>query len=217
MLDNIFAMTDPVWHRNLKGTIAPMYSLSNLRKLENLVDECTLQFLDCMRDKAGTVLDFGVWLQWYAFDVIGNITFAQTFNFLRDRADRRKILDSLEVGNVYNTIIGQAPSLHPWLLGNERLMNFVASVFPSVKQADPLVTLNEVPLSFLVRVCNKVILWFRKSNIEGQMIDEAMKAIESERSSQERGTHLEFLHRTNKADPERLSDKEVYTSLTVNL
>lgn len=144
MLDNIFATTDPVWHRSLKATIAPIYALSNLRKLERLVDECTLQFLECMNAEAGKTVDFGVWVQWYAFDVIGNLTFAKTFNFLRDKEDKYKILDSLEVGNVYNTMVGQAPSLHPWLLGNEGLMNFLGAIIPDVAKANPMALINKV-------------------------------------------------------------------------
>lgn len=108
------------------------------------MDECTLQFLEGMREHAGTTVDFGTWVQWYAFDVIGNLTFAQTFNFMRNKGDNKKILESLEAANVYNTVIGQTPRLHPWLLGNSSLMNILMKVFPSVADSNPIPLINNV-------------------------------------------------------------------------
>jgi hypothetical protein len=129
----------------MRTTIAQAYSLSSLRQLEPLVDECSILFMDAMKDLAGKPLDLGEWLQWYAFDVIGNITFAQTFGFLKDREDRMKVIDGLEAGTKYNTVIGQVPELHPWLLGNESLMNLLMKI-PALARANPITVLKKVRL-----------------------------------------------------------------------
>lgn len=96
-----------------------------------------------MQDLAGQSIDFGEWLQWYAFDTIGNITFSKTFGFIKDRADKNDILDGLEFGNRYNTFIGQVPGWHPWLIGNWTLVNNAMKI-PAIARANPVVILNRV-------------------------------------------------------------------------
>ena len=127
----------------MKSAVAQAYSLSYLRQLEPLVDECNVLFENAMTCLVGQPLDFGEWLQWYAFDVIGNITFSQTFGFLKNREDSHNIIAGLEAGTRYNTSIGQIPEWHPWLLGNESLLNFLM-VIPAVAKANPITILNEV-------------------------------------------------------------------------
>lgn len=143
ILDNLFATRDPAWHKRVKSAIAPAYSLSYLRHLEPLVDQCTSQFIDAMQDLAGQSIDLGEWLQWYAFDTIGNITFSKTFGFINDREDKNDILDGLEFGNRYNTVIGQVPGWHPWLIGNWTLVNNAMKI-PVIARANPIVILNQV-------------------------------------------------------------------------
>ena len=143
LIHNIFATTDLVWHKRLKSAVAPTYTLSNLRKLETLVDECTEVFLKDMEELENKPLDLGMWVQWYAFDVIGNLTFGMPFGFLREKADKNAILDSLEIGFVYNTLVGQAPWLHAWLLGNNKLMALLSKI-PSVAKSDPMATISKV-------------------------------------------------------------------------
>ena len=103
-------------------------------------------FMEAMRDLARQPIDLGEWLQWYAFDVIGNITFAQTFGFLSSRQDSLNVIDGIEAGNQYNTVIGQTPEWHPWLLGNGRLVDLMMKI-PAVAKANPITTLNKVCLS----------------------------------------------------------------------
>ena len=96
-----------------------------------------------MTDLVGQSIDMGEWLQWYAFDVIGKITFAQTFGFLKNRQDPDKVIDGLEVGNQYNTIVGQIPGMHAWLIGNGRLMDLMMKI-PSMAKVNPVTTFKKV-------------------------------------------------------------------------
>src|SRR5882757_562357 len=79
----------------------------------------------------------------YAFDAIGNITFSQTFDFIKRRGDRLNIIDSIEAGIIYNTVIGQLPWLHPWLLGNAKFIKFLTQI-PAFAKANPITKLNLV-------------------------------------------------------------------------
>ena len=128
-----------------KSAISQAYSLSSLRELEPLIDDCSALFMSAMKDLAGQPVDIGKWLQWYASDVIGKITFAQTFGFLENRQDPDKVIDGLEVGNKYNTIIGQIPEMHPWLIGNGRLMDLMMKV-PSIAKTNPVTTFEKVQI-----------------------------------------------------------------------
>lgn len=95
------------------------------------------------QDQEGNRLDLGEWLQFYAFDVIGAITFSRTFGFIDAGTDERGVLKGLEGGLGYGAVVGQIKGLHGWLLGNPFLQN-VLSKIPAVARNDP------VPMVFKV-------------------------------------------------------------------
>ena len=105
----------------------------------------------------GLTVDLGEWVQFYAFDVIGNITFSQTFKFVEERADKGKILDSIESADRYQAVVGQLPGLHSWLFGNERLINFLM-LFPSVRDAHHVPKLIKVNFDTDVITCSVKVL-----------------------------------------------------------
>lgn len=142
-LDNLFATRDIEWHRRMKSTLAQAYSLSSLRQFGSMIDECSIMFTNAMRDLAGQPIDFGRWVQWYAFDVIGKITFSQDFGFLKNRRDGLNVVDGIDTGTKINSVIRQIPELHPWLLGNERLMDLLMAI-PAMAKANPANTMKKV-------------------------------------------------------------------------
>ena len=78
---------------------------------------------------------------------------------MEQRSDPRNVVDSLEAGNYYNIIVGQIPSLHPWIFGNWRLTQWAMSV-PALANANPITTINQVriearvgPLMDLLILC----------------------------------------------------------------
>ncbi|PVH92537.1 hypothetical protein DM02DRAFT_662854 [Periconia macrospinosa] len=86
-MDSIFIERDPQAHKTLKGPVAQLFSMTNMRNFEVYADECTKIFTDAMRDLQGQAVDFADWLQWYAFDTIGNITFQLPFGFMENRQE----------------------------------------------------------------------------------------------------------------------------------
>lgn len=100
-----------------------------------------------MKDLEGQPVDLGAWLQWYAFDVIGAITFQRRFGFMEKREDVLGMIEGIDGALWYGATIGQVPEFHPWLMGSLLVSKFVTTQ-PLVKVSDPLrsvVTASRVP------------------------------------------------------------------------
>ena len=77
---SLVAMTDESQHARTKRAIANAYSLSKLVEFEVLVDSTVGVFLDTLSQQfavRGKKCDLGRWLQFFAFDVIGEMTFSK--------------------------------------------------------------------------------------------------------------------------------------------
>jgi hypothetical protein len=131
-----FSTRDPVYHRAFRSQVAALYSMSNIRKFEGYADECSVIFANTMKELEGEVIDLAPWLQWYAFDVIGNITFRRRFGFMEERRDVDEMMAGLDAHQWYAQFIGQFPHLHPYLFGNRTLMAFLKTIMPNMP--DPL-------------------------------------------------------------------------------
>lgn len=73
---NLFALQDPKQHAGLRRKYANFYSMSTLVEYEDYIDEVVDVFCHKLDDFAAdrSVINFGHWLQCYAFDVIAKIT-----------------------------------------------------------------------------------------------------------------------------------------------
>ncbi|KAI1174582.1 putative cytochrome P450 [Nemania sp. FL0916] len=114
ILPTIFATQDESIHRMLKRPIASVYSMSNLVSFEPLVDstiEVFQQELDRRFAVPQEICDFGTWLQYFAFDVIGEITFSKRLGFLEEGRDVDGIMASIWHWFEYVAVIGQMPWL----------------------------------------------------------------------------------------------------------
>ena len=63
----------------------------------------------------------------HTFDAIGNITFSQTFDFIKNRGDPLEIINGIATGDLYQSVVSQFDGLHDWLLGNPTLVNVARS------------------------------------------------------------------------------------------
>jgi hypothetical protein len=115
--------------------------------MEPFADECTQIFLDAMRSLQDNPdpnsIDLGAWLQWYAFDVIGAISFQRRFGFMEERRDVLGMIASIDAVLKYAALAGQVPGVHAWLMGSRLVGKFLA-VQPFVDVPDPLRTIVEV-------------------------------------------------------------------------
>lgn len=101
-LHSMFNTTDEKFHAKLRKAVSNAYAMSTLVQFEPLVDATTTEFLKQLElrfaDKPGQdgVCDFGTWLQYYAFDVIGELTYSQRLGFVDRGEDVEDIIGSLE-------------------------------------------------------------------------------------------------------------------------
>ena len=154
-LDTVFSTRDPHYHKEVRSSVASKYSLASLRQMEPLVDECSELFATRMNESLGQTVDLGTWVQWYAFDVIGQITFMKQFGFMQNRNDDIGILDNLESGSKIQTVLAQLPGLNALIFGN-RLSQSLANTIPALVKANPLIKVLAVRLLPLTE-CNQLM------------------------------------------------------------
>jgi hypothetical protein len=97
-LPAVFTTQDEALHKQLKSPIAPLYSLTNVVTLERFVDKVLgllFQQLDRRFVHSQEVLDLGDWLQYFAFEVMGTMTFSSQYGFLEAGEDVNGMLDAI--------------------------------------------------------------------------------------------------------------------------
>jgi cytochrome P450 len=100
---------------------ANLYSMSSLVMYEPFVDRVNGEFMAAMADLAssGQAFDLFTWMQFYAFDVIGEITIGRSFGLIEAGHDKNGLLHALHfTGITYASHAGLLPELHPlciWL------------------------------------------------------------------------------------------------------
>lgn len=137
----MFPDRDVKRHAETRRRFQALYSLSSLVTYEAYVDECEALLQARLREFASKEEEINLvhWLQCYAFDVIGDITYSKRFGFLDDGKDRSGLLAALQKVMTYSTLVGIYVSLHPFLYatmeflgvgggsGRTTLMKFVHS------------------------------------------------------------------------------------------
>lgn len=104
--------------------------------MASAADECAVVFINSMQELEGQPTDIAPWLQWYAFDVIGNITFQRTFGLMEAKGDVDNMIVALNMSHVYALFVGEFPWLHQHSLGNPTTMKVLRSLIPNMP--DPL-------------------------------------------------------------------------------
>jgi len=110
-LRSMFNTTDEKFHAKLRRAVSNAYAMSSLVQFEPLVDSTTTAFLKALEQryagKAGPegVCNFGQWLQFYAFDVIGELTYSKRLGFVDHGIDVDSIIANLEKMLDYVSIV----------------------------------------------------------------------------------------------------------------
>jgi len=91
IVQGLFNTQDDKLHRAMKKPISAMYSMSNVVQFEPHVDT-TIEFFfkrleEVQKSDHRQSCDLGTWLQWYAFDVMGEVTFSKRLGFLDEAKD----------------------------------------------------------------------------------------------------------------------------------
>ncbi|EMR81864.1 hypothetical protein ACHAPC_001604 [Botrytis cinerea] len=115
--DGLFSDLDPHRHSANRRKVANYYSMSSMVGYEYYVNNCTESLSRHFMKSAisGDLIDMQHWLQCYAFDVIGEITFGQPFGFLDKGEDRDGVFKAIDAGGSYSTFVGIWSWLHAWI------------------------------------------------------------------------------------------------------
>ncbi|KAF4924395.1 Pisatin demethylase [Colletotrichum viniferum] len=113
---NLFSARDRAVHGLMRRKVASMYSMSTIKSYEPYVDSCVALLLKRFDEFAasGEMFDLQHWIQCYAFDVIGEITFGRRVGFLESGGqDIDGIMRALEDANAFATLSGVSAILLP--------------------------------------------------------------------------------------------------------
>ncbi|KAK9424154.1 putative Cytochrome P450 [Seiridium unicorne] len=142
-LASLFSTTDNDFHSQFRRCVNSAFSMSALVQYEPFVDNTTKLFLDQTEKMFANNIDgcdFTRWLQFYAFDVIGEITYSKRHGFIENNEDIDGIITYLTKLFLYVAPIGQIPFLDLLFLKNPIYLKLsqwglVDSTFPVARFA----------------------------------------------------------------------------------
>ncbi|KAK7742358.1 hypothetical protein SLS53_004503 [Cytospora paraplurivora] len=142
-LPSLFSTLDNDFHQQFRRCVNSAFSMSALVQYEPFVDNTTKLFLkqtERLFANGSRACDFSRWLQFYAFDVIGEITYSKRHGFLETDEDVDGIVAYLSKLFNYVAPIGQIPILDRLLLKNPIYLKLsdwgiVDATFPVAKFA----------------------------------------------------------------------------------
>lgn len=190
---NIFSTCEPQEHRDQKRKIANAYSLSNILQSEEAIDSCSTLFTERLSEfvSKNEPVDLGAWLQYYAFDVVGEVTFASELSFLSQGKDVDGMMKAIEGMLTYAALCGQVPEHHNFLLGNP----------PFTMLIPAMETWNQV-LVFTLKAINSRASIKR----DGELIN----ADEANRDMLLRWAYV-------KSDPDKMSTRDIVVHLSTDV
>lgn len=105
---NLFSTRDEEFHAKLRRCVNHAFSMSTLLSYEPLVNSSTAFFLDQTAKRfahTGEKIDFAHWLQYYAFDVIGELAWSKRLGFVENNADVDGIVNQVEQSLDYTSVV----------------------------------------------------------------------------------------------------------------
>ncbi|KAJ5287205.1 cytochrome protein [Penicillium angulare] len=119
---SVFTDRDNKRHSETRRKFSSLYSMSSLLHYEGFVDASASIFMERLNEFAQKeeTIDFHHWLQCYAFDVIGQITFGQRFGFLNKGEDIMGAISTVRQILVFSCLAGIYVEWYPLLY---KLMN----------------------------------------------------------------------------------------------
>lgn len=113
-MPTIFSTRDDATHKIMSRQLGTAYSVSSVREMETLNDECTGILLERLSEEASAKdhINLGEYLHWYASDVITSITFSNKLGCLDKGEDVDGLNDAIFQRMRYLSAVAQMPTLH---------------------------------------------------------------------------------------------------------
>lgn len=97
---------------------------------QNRIERGVETFVTCMRDSKGESVDFAAWSLFWGFDTTFSLLFGTDFGFMKSRRDFNGIVGSWSQMVPIAVVLGQVPEWSSFLLGNNKVANFMRSIQP---------------------------------------------------------------------------------------
>lgn len=123
-------MSETNYHEKVRRTknVAAGYSLSNILTGEPHIDDCMSLFRDqltnLIKTAPGGPIHLDKWVNYLAFDVVGESTFSKSFGFLKAGHDIGSSISNQFKLRLYICIVGHYNFLHDYLLANPLIAYF---------------------------------------------------------------------------------------------
>lgn len=120
VLASLFSATDNKYHAKIRKGMVSTYALSTIVKFEPLIDDTISTFLKELDQRyVDSILpdvecDFGTWLHYFAFDVIGQLCFKTKIGFLENATDVEGIISNTDKIFSYISVVSILESVHFW-------------------------------------------------------------------------------------------------------
>ncbi|KAL1867101.1 hypothetical protein Daus18300_006500 [Diaporthe australafricana] len=126
VIQNVFGTRSNVFHSRYMRPIQKLYSMNNMLSMEGLIDKTIRSLCEQIENRfvdgknAGKTCDIADWITFYAWDVVGELTFSKDFGFLRGGCDQMQLIQTAESIMHYFGVVGQIPMLdnllgkNPW-------------------------------------------------------------------------------------------------------
>ena len=116
---NRMAELNPRRHIEKYRNIAAGFALSSIIKSEPQVDTILQQLKDRLDElsKSGEAVDFDKWFSFFAFAVLGEVTFSQPFGFIDTGTDIRGAVANTKTLALYIAVMGHYTWFHNLTLG----------------------------------------------------------------------------------------------------
>ncbi|KAF2157283.1 cytochrome P450 [Myriangium duriaei CBS 260.36] len=120
---DLFGERNEKVHAQQRKLVSRAYAMETLKDLEPYVESTIGTLFENLDRRQGQIIDLGNWVQLFAFDVIGEVTFSRSFNFLETAKDDGSF-DAIKAALLSASWVGQIPLIF-WL--NDRLTPFLGN------------------------------------------------------------------------------------------
>lgn len=107
-LPTLFTTQSNEYHATLKRASAKAFTMTSITALETYVSKCVDLFLSRIgevTDGGEKAIDISPWLQYYAFDVLGEVNFGRQLGFLKSGTDVNKNIEGIEMVLKYVSLV----------------------------------------------------------------------------------------------------------------
>ena len=106
-LQSLFNTTDEKYHTKLRRAIASSFSMSTIVQFEPLVDSTINALVVAIEQRFlnRSTCDFGEWLHFFAFDVIGEMIFSKRLGFMDQGFDIEGIIRGSKAIAAYGVVV----------------------------------------------------------------------------------------------------------------